>query len=84
MCMVKLIYSNFLEVFTRCYEEDYMEYKFYGWETATVKPINNTYQSIHSPGDLYDALSERWCAETCAPRTRDNWTPDNKLSDNVP
>ena len=25
-----------------------MEYKFYGWETATVTPINNIYPSIHS------------------------------------
>lgn len=55
-----------------------MEYKFYGWETATVKPINNTHPKIHSPRDLYDALSEIWCAETCAPRMRDRWTSDNK------
>lgn len=55
-----------------------MKYEFYGWETAIVKPINNTYPSISSPIDLYDALSEIWCAETCAPRMRDRWTPDNK------
>ncbi len=55
-----------------------MEYKFYGWETATVKPINNTYQSIYSPRDLYDALSEIWSVDTCAPRMRNRWTVDNK------
>ncbi len=55
-----------------------MKYKFYGWETATVKPINNEYPKIHSPLDLYDALSEIWCAETCAPRMRNRWTVDNK------
>ena len=55
-----------------------MEYKFYGWETATIKPINNIYLKIHSPLALYDALSEIWSADTCAPRMRDNWTPDNK------
>ena len=55
-----------------------MEYKFYGWKTATVKPINNTYPSINSPRDLYDVLSEIWSAETCAPRMRDRWTFDNK------
>lgn len=55
-----------------------MEYKFYGCETATVAPIINTYQSINSPRDLYDALSEIWCAETCAPRMRDKWSADNK------
>lgn len=55
-----------------------MEYNFYSWKTATIRPINNTYPSIHSPRDLYDALSEIWCAETCAPRMRDRWTDDNK------
>lgn len=55
-----------------------MKYYFYGWETAMVKPINNTYPKIHSPLDLYDALSQIWSADTCAPRLRDNWTPDNK------
>lgn len=43
-----------------------------------VKPINNTHQKIHSPLDLYDALSEIWSADTCAPRMRNNWTTDNK------
>ena len=55
-----------------------MEYKFYGWETATVKPINNTYPKIYSPLELYDELSEIWSADTCAPRMRNNWTTDNK------
>ena len=27
---------------------------------------------------LYDILSRIWCAETCAPRMRDQWTSDNK------
>lgn len=58
--------------------ETAMEYKFYGWEAADVKPVNNEYPSIHSPRDLYDALSEIWCAETCAPRMRDKWSSDNK------
>lgn len=30
------------------------------------------------PWDLYDALSEIWCSETCAPRMRDGWTKENK------
>lgn len=55
-----------------------MEYNFYGWETATVKPMNDAYPKIHSPLDLYEALSEIWSADTCAPRMRDRWTPDNK------
>lgn len=55
-----------------------MKYNFYGWETASAEPVNSEYPSIHSPLDLYNALSEIWSAETCAPRMRDKWSPDNK------
>ncbi len=55
-----------------------MNYNFYGWKTAVVKPINSGYPSINSPRDLYDVLSNIWCAETCAPRMRDRWTSNNK------
>ncbi len=51
-----------------------MHYNFYGWENANAKPINELYPSINSPIDLYNALSEIWCAETCAPRLRGDWT----------
>ena len=53
------------------------KYKFWGWEQADVKPIIDTCKDIHSPADLYDALSHVWCADTCAPRLRDQWTPEN-------
>ncbi len=55
-----------------------MQYNFYGWETATITVNNDTYPSIHTPYDLYDALSEIWSAETCAPRMRNEWSEDNK------
>jgi hypothetical protein len=55
-----------------------MKYHFYGWETANVKPIHSAYRCLHTPRDLYDVLSEIWCAETCAPRLRSKWTSDNK------
>ena len=54
-----------------------MHYNFYGWENANAKPINELYPSINSPIDLYNALSEIWCAETCAPRLRGDWTKEN-------
>ncbi len=54
------------------------KYNFYGWENALIKPENNIYPFIKNPRDLYDVLSEIWCAETCAPRMRENWTPENK------
>ncbi len=54
-----------------------MEYGFWGWEHADAKPMNNEYNGINSPRDLYDALSEIWCADTCAPRMRSEWTKEN-------
>lgn len=55
-----------------------MDYHFYGWEHALVSPQNKEYQGIANPRDLYDALSAIWCADTCAPRLRKNWSPENK------
>ena len=49
------------------------EYRFYGWETAHVRDALGL-----TPCDYYDLLSEIWCPETCAPRMRKDWTPDNK------
>ena len=49
------------------------EYKFYGWETAANQDANGL-----TPRDYYDLLSEIWCAETCAPRMRGDWSPENK------
>ena len=54
-----------------------MEYKFYGWEVADVKPVDGKYQKIDNPRKLYDLLSEIWCEYTCAPRMRENWSKEN-------
>ena len=48
-------------------------YRFYGWQTADIKEKHGL-----TPRDCYDLLSEIWCAGTCAPRMRENWTPENK------
>ena len=53
------------------------KYNFYGWEQADVPAITDTYKGINTPIDLYDALSNIWCAKTCAPRMRDEWTREN-------
>ena len=50
---------------------------FYGWERATVSALNHNYPGIETPRDLYDTLLGLWCADTCAPRMRSEWTPDN-------
>ena len=55
-----------------------MEYKFYGWDSIDVKPINSKYSKIKNHKDLYDILSNIWCEYTCAPRMRDKWSIDNK------
>ncbi|MCC8102321.1 MAG: hypothetical protein LIP11_08725 [Clostridiales bacterium] len=54
------------------------QYNFYGWENATVPAVTDQYTGIRTPQDLYDALSELWCADTCAPRMRSDWMPENK------
>ena len=55
-----------------------MAYKFYGWECATVPAINKIYPGIETPLDLYDALSNVWSVESCAPNLRGEWAENNK------
>lgn len=55
-----------------------MEYKFWHNGQADIQAITDEYRGIHTPADLYNALSDVWCADTCAPRMRQNWTPENK------
>lgn len=55
-----------------------MRYHFFGWEQADVAPTNLRYASIRTPRELYDLLDGVWCAETCAPRMRDRWSPRNR------
>ena len=55
-----------------------MVYRFYGWEAADVKPVHEQYAGIRDPRQLYDLLSDIWCADTCAPRMRQSWSEANK------
>ena len=48
-------------------------YAFYGWQKADVQDDLGL-----TPRDYYDLLSGIWCAETCAPRMRDDWSPENR------
>jgi len=51
---------------------------FYGSDVAgSVKAVNHIYKGIETPVDLYDALTDIWCRETCAPRMRALWTSEN-------
>lgn len=55
-----------------------MAYSFYGWEQADITAPDGMYKGIRTPRDLYDALSGIWCADTCAPRMRAQWTRENQ------
>ncbi len=48
-------------------------YKFYGWERADIQDARGL-----TPRDYYDLLSNLWTADTCTPRLRHNWTPENR------
>ena len=61
---------------TRIYRLD--TYGFYGWQEATVPAKNQDYPGIHTPRDLYNRLWDLWCADTCAPRMRGDWSEDNR------
>lgn len=52
-------------------------YNFYSNKTKNVAPINEEFSFILNQYHLYDLLSNCWCAETCAPRMRQNWSKDN-------
>jgi len=52
---------------------------FYGRkETADVRAVNHLYKGIETPAELYEALTQVWCAATCAPRMREAWSPRNR------
>ncbi len=53
------------------------EYRFHGWEDCDVAPVSNEYPAIKDPKDLYDILCHVWCAQTCAPRMRNEWSQEN-------
>lgn len=54
-------------------------YEFYGCEhSKNIKTITNEYPGIQTLMDLYDALNDVWCADTCAPRLREKWNENNK------
>ena len=56
------------------------EYKFYGWEQATVLPVNDEYKNVGTPCDMYDAMKHVWSRESCAPRLRDEWSEEKNIT----
>lgn len=52
-------------------------HRFFGWEQAVVLPSNPAFARAGDPRRLYDLLISCWDADTCAPRLRGRWTPEN-------
>lgn len=54
-----------------------MKLNYYGNEdTGLYKETG--WNQIHTPQDLYTALSDVWCEYTCAPRMRRDWHKENR------
>lgn len=49
---------------------------FYGYDKCFA-PLQTALPGITTPQTLYQALLDCWCAETCAPRMRARWSPEN-------
>ena len=54
------------------------QFEKYRGESLLLPDAVKDYPGICTPLDLYEILSGIWCADTCAPRMRENWTPENK------
>ena len=54
-------------------ESNAKTYRFYGWKSADIKDGKGL-----TPRDYYDLLLNIWTAETCAPRLRAAWSPENR------
>lgn len=50
-----------------------MSYHFYGWQSANIKDERGL-----TPCDYYDLLCGMWSEDTCAPRMRADWSPENR------
>ena len=53
------------------------DFKFYGWDSCDVSPVNEDYDVIADPKEMYVILTEIWSKDTCAPRLRDGWSKEN-------
>ena len=54
-----------------------MEMKYYAKDVEGLRAIKTKYPGIYTVEDLYDALTRSWCLETCAPRLRHLWSPED-------
>ena len=61
-------------------KEDRMDHKrsYYLYGSPDVRPETGGWPEDLTPDRLYAALSQVWSQETCAPRLRSEWTPENR------
>lgn len=56
-------------------------YKFWGSGNEALSGLRplpeSAFGGIEDPYDLYDALRQVWCRETCAPRLQEKWSEEN-------
>ena len=50
---------------------------YYGKENGNIPVVNHLYPGVMTIDDFYHVLKEVWCAETCTPRMRDQWSAEN-------
>ena len=58
-------------------QEAEMGFRKWGEDVTGCRALSSEYKGIDDPAGLYEALRHVWCAETCAPRMRKDWTPQN-------
>lgn len=50
---------------------------FYGYAGATVPAISKEFAGVDTPRAMYEKMLSVWCAESCAPRLRKDWSTEN-------
>ncbi len=55
-----------------------MKKPFYCDDDISLKPADSSWPGIGSVYDLYNILCDVWCADTCAPRMREEWSEENR------
>jgi len=60
------------------FERCFMQYKFYGWQSPDVRPVDKLFEGVKNQRHMYDLMSDIWCEYSCAPRYRKDWSEDNK------
>ena len=51
---------------------------FYHEGSLDIRPADLSYSAVRDPIELYQLLMQIYCAATCAPRMRQNWSEENK------